>query len=365
MIEGTFRLHPGIELVVYDQLGVADQRRFEGLTRDPTFYGVLITPSTAKAVDRDSALLLLTLRTPGAIPRYAVRALGDRARRTIAGWVLDGILEVERDGSFVSGATAAAPLALLNGEVPAEGVIGRLSIEAIQWAASLPVHDPIVIAGRLYRYNQVPLSPRYARRYETETDDDRLGLLEPRAASTLARSWTRLPASGPWVSWVNRQAPDKPVDEGMCKLYVSPTAAMVREVFPTVVTVVTPHHPLAMKVGRGLYGLLRPDKMVVYFAGRDALHGAALVLAEALTGIPAHGTPFTSSVTADGLLSWGVDPPEADGMISRLRSESWRERLANQMGAALVGAPRDNAVRHVLARLEAHGVDVRTWRPAS
>ena len=97
--------------------------------------------------------------------------------------------------------------------------------------------------------------------------------------------------------------------------------------------------------------------MVIYFAERDDLHAAATVLADALAGAPAHGTPFTSAVTADGLLSWGVDPPDDQ--------RSWRERLANQIAAAVVAAPDTDAVPYVLARLEAHGVNVRTWSPAA
>jgi HopA1 effector protein family len=360
MIDGTFRLHPAVELVVFDRLGVADQARVAALTRDPAFYGLLITGSTTKAVDRDSALLLLTLREPGPIPRYARQALGDRAGRTIMGWVLDGILEVERGGAFVTGVTAVS---LFDRDADgANGVIGRLSVEAIRYGASLPRHDLHAIARRLYRYNHQPLTPPYARTYDAETDDVRLGLAAPRVASVLARYWTRVTATGrPWVSWVARASDER----GTFKLYVSPAAEAVREVFPAVVTAVTPHRPCALKVGRGVHGLLRPDKMVVYFARRDDLHGAAQTLAAALAGALPHGTPFTSAVTADGLLSWGVDPTDDEGLVSLLRSESWRERLCNQIAAALVTAPDGDRVPFVLARLEAHGVDVRTWSPAA
>jgi hypothetical protein len=353
MIDGTFRFNPLVDLVLYDRLSAADRARFEALARDPAFYGVLVAPTGAKALDRDSALVLLTLRTPGPIPRYVVRALGDEAERRIAGWVLDGILEVERDGVFLSGAAGAAAMALLDDDIPVEGAIGRLSIAAIRSAAALPTRDAAVIAGRLYRANQVPLSPRYARRHGLETDDDRLGLAVPRATATLARSWTRLPASNTWVQWVSRHTAGR----ATYKLYVSPVAAAVRQVFPDAVAAVTPLRPCALKVGRGLYGLLRPDKMVIYFAERDDLHAAASAVADALAGAPAHGTPFTSTVTADGLLSWGVDPPDDQ--------QSWRERLANQIAAALVAAPDTDAVPYVLARLEAHGVNVRTWSPAA
>jgi hypothetical protein len=371
-LRATFRVSPEVELVLFDRLDAERKARLGPLARDPAFYGLLVTPSTSKAVDRDSALLLLTLRTPGAIPAYALRAFGGDARRKITGLVLDGVLEVEHGGTFHSGPAAVSLIAAESGTDGAGGgAIGRLSLDALRYAAALPTRDPSILAGRLYRYNRIPLTPRYVRAYETETEEERLGLAAPRAASILARCWTRVPTAGsPWMSWIARRDVERPpaADETY-KLYVSPAIEAVRHVVPGVVAAVTPHRPLAWKVGRGVHGLLRPDKVMIYFARRDDLHGAAEAVAAALTGAPAHGVPFSSPITADGLLSWGVDPADDEGMVSLLRSESWRERLTNQMGAALVAAPSrseglEAVVRFVLLRLEAHGVDPTTWAPA-
>jgi hypothetical protein len=173
------------------------------------------------------------------------------------------------------------------------------------------------------------------------------------------------------MSWVARNTVDRASGtDGTYKLYVSPAPHAVRQVFPDVLAAVTAHRPFACKVGHGLHGLLRPDKMVVYFARRDDLHGAAGALTAALGGVRAHGVPFSSPITPDGLLSWGIDPPDDVGMVSVLRSESWRERLTNQIAAALVAAPPptggvDAVVSFVLRRLEAHGIDVGTWGPAT
>lgn len=366
MIDGTFRLNPAVELVVFDRLDAAVQGQFAALTRDPTFYGVLVTPTTAKAVDRDSALLLLTLRAPGAIPQYAVRALGDRAPRTIAGWVLDGILEIEHGGAWLSGPAAVSAVGAAE---PGEGVIGRLSIDALRYAAALPTRDASALARRLYRFNHLPLSPRALRAYQAETDETRFGLATPRAAEGLARGWSPLPSAGAmWASWLARGVDER----GGYKLYVSPAPHAVRDVLPTVAARAASLRAWAMKVGRGPAGLLRPDKMVIYFSRRDDLHAAAATLAEAMAGVPSHGVPFTAAVTDDGLLSWGVDPADDDGMASLLRVESWRERLTNHMAVALASVPRadhpgaiDDAVAYVLARLETHGVDVRTWSLAA
>jgi hypothetical protein len=373
MIDGTFRLNPAVEVVVFDRLDDDVRARFEALTRDPTFYGLLRTPTTAKAVDRDSALLLLTLRAPGAIPHYALRALGTGARRRLAGWVLDGILEVEQGGAWVSGPAAVSvvdPDGANDRGRGEGGVIGRLSAAALRYAAALPMRDPVTLAHRLYRYNHVPLSPRYRRAYATETVEQRLGLSTPGAARMLSLGWTRIPSVGrPWVSWVARRDVDQSsVSHGTYKLYVSPAVDALRAVVADVVSAVARGRPLAWKAGAGPYGLLRPDKMVIYFARQDDLHVAAAAATRVLGGVCGQGVPFTSPVDADGVLSWGIDPPDDEGLHSLLGSESWRERLTNRIGAAFIQAPQgesvDVRVRFVHLRLQAHGIDTTTWAPA-
>ena len=59
-----------------------------------------------KAVDRDTALLFLTLREPGPLPSYVRSALGEATGRTIARLIADGVLEAEKDGESVWGPAA-------------------------------------------------------------------------------------------------------------------------------------------------------------------------------------------------------------------------------------------------------------------
>jgi hypothetical protein len=62
------------------------------------------------------------------------------------------------------------------------------------------------------------------------------------------------------------------------------------------------------KIGTGTMGLLRPHKIVAYFADRDHLVVAARWLEDRLRGTRAHGVPFSAELGGDGLLSWGIDP---------------------------------------------------------
>jgi hypothetical protein len=128
-----------------------------------------------------------------------------------------------------------------------------------------------------------------------------------------------------------------------------------------------------MKIGMDAAGLLRPDKIVAYFGSREDLDTAARELANELQGCPAHGVPFTAGIDDDGLLSWGIDPPESERPLSWLDRESWRLWIAKSLGAALAlakGAARPLAQqvvepwRFAVERVRRHGVDVDTWTPA-
>src|ERR1700728_2001987 len=185
------------------------------------------------------------------------------------------------------------------------GRIARLSIEALRHAAALPINDVAVLAGRLYRYNSLPLAPANAAPAVPTTDLTRLGLATPGVATALDRDWTCTAsgADGEWLCWSAAERWESTDGtRGTCKLYVSPAPVAIREAFAATVTAATAHHALAFKAGAGHYGLLRPDKLVIYFRHRDHLHAAAAALTDALAGQPAHGVPFTAGVTAGRMI---------------------------------------------------------------
>ena len=67
--------------------------------------GRALAPRSATS---DLALLLLTLRDPGPLPAFAAQRLGEEAEEAVARLVLDGVLELEQDGRFVSGRAGSA-----------------------------------------------------------------------------------------------------------------------------------------------------------------------------------------------------------------------------------------------------------------
>ena len=120
LLDATFRANPAYDLVVFDRLPQHQQTLLGDIRNDPDMYGVAFrrdsTARASKAIDRDTALLFFTLQTPARLPAYVQRLIAGQDGEDIARLVLDGIFEIEHNGSFISGADAytalygAAPL---------------------------------------------------------------------------------------------------------------------------------------------------------------------------------------------------------------------------------------------------------------
>jgi hypothetical protein len=374
-----FRSNPGYELVLFDRLSHEQQDALQGLQADPGFYGILRPRSGAslgtKSVDQQTALLYLTMRQAGPLPQYVRRMLGQRATDAIAELVLDGILEVEHAGNFVSGAAATVFLADRQSTAGAAGRNAALSIEALKYAQALALDDVRQLSHRLYGYNREPLTPAWHRRLPT--DDAVVGYLglnrDGLNARSLSEGWIALP-SGPtqsgWRSWRSRRHRTTDHREAATyKLYASPRGEYVPEAFDAFVASGSGTKAFAFKVGKDVYGLLRPDKLIAYFASFDDLAETAEHLRGRLDGCPAHGVPFTTGVTSDGLLSWGMDPPKSAQTPLLKHGESWRLWLTNRLARALVDAQASSTAQvepweFALRRLALEGVDTNTWTPA-
>src|SRR5690242_20152557 len=107
--EANFRANPNYELVLFDRLSSDQREVLKDLQSDPDLFGIL-RPRHAdlgiKSVCRDTALLYFTLQQPGRLPSYVRAMFGDECNQAVAELVLDGVLEVENDDAFVSGADA-------------------------------------------------------------------------------------------------------------------------------------------------------------------------------------------------------------------------------------------------------------------
>lgn len=373
-----FRASPAYELVLFDRLPDGERQALADLARDPDFYGVLRPREggglTLKSADRDTALLFLTLREPGPLPAYAAAQLGEAASRVLARFVADGVLEVERDGAFVSGPAALDLFLRPVAGGGREGRIAALSLAALRCAQALPSDDPRILALRLYAYNRVPLTPRWKSRLaDTPAVERHLGIAPGGPhRKALDRAWQRLADREGWISWISRavdsdgERPDAPT----WKLYVSPRPESLvtegAEAFGAILEALTAARARQFKVGRDAGGLLRADKIVSYFPSFERLAEAADAVVTRLAGTPAQGVPFTSEIGGDGLLSWGMDPPRSERAASQ--GESWRAWLSMRLARDLLAARQAAAPepwRFALDRLRLEGVDTETWTPGA
>jgi hypothetical protein len=389
----TLRANPLYELVLYDRLPAPQRAALAELAQDPGFYGVLrlredgsappAGPQALKSVDRDTALLFLTLREPGPLPSYVRAQLGEAAPRTVARLVADGVLGIESGGDFLSGPTALARLGDGGPGEPAPGAgrIAALSAAALRYGQALALNDPSLLAWRLYSYNRQPLTPRWARLLPTPEAMARHLGIAPRGAhrKLLDRAWTPVEMAG-WLAWFARPRQGREPSDGAAgraggptwKLYVSPRAEGLAEGFGAVLEALTAARATQFKVGSDANGLLRPDKIVAYFPSYERLAEAAASVLARLDGVPAQGVPFTAEIGGGGLLSWGVDPPDDQRSVLGGGRESWRVWVAHRLAWALIAArpedPEEKTIepwRFALERVRLDGVDTATWTPSA
>jgi hypothetical protein len=229
----------------------------------------------------------------------------------------------------------------------------------------------------MYFYHRLPASPDWRRRLATPEDvAAHLGTAPGQPGfSALERDWSPVVLAPPydgWQMWRRRREHEREkavVDTPIAyKLYVSPRTEVLAEAFAATCDAALEANAPRFKVGKDVYGLLRPDKVVVYFSRFEDLQAATDRLHRRLAGCPAHGVPFTAELDCEGLLSWGTDPPRDAQMLDWQERESWRLWLTNRLATALVAA-RTSRLRNVepwrfaLERVRLEGVDTRTWTP--
>ena len=375
----TFRAGTAYDLVVFDRLSPNEQMLLTELCADPDFYGVLRprpgNGRTIKAVGKKTALLWLTLQSPGPLPFFVFGNDFEEAVSAIPELLLDGVLEVEENGCFLTGAEAAELMAKSrkSGSQSPQGRLALLSKAALRYGESLLLDDPPRLALRLYGFGRQPVTPMWTRLLAG--GEAVLSFLGAGAGTDLRgrldSDWQEAsdPKMSGWLVWFNRMRSKSEMGGLNCKLYVSPSITAMPQVFPVVLKVASAQvgH---FKVGSDAAGLLRPDKMVLYFPNQERLFAVASELASLLKGTAPHGVPFSAEITSDGLLSWGMDPPQSEKILAWQEPESWRLWLVRRLAAAMIAAQTEARSsiapsQFALERLRHQGVDVDGWTPSA
>ncbi len=249
------------------------------------------------------------------------------------------------------------------------GRCAQLTVAALEHGVRMLPLTPPRLARLLYRFNTVPMSARWRARFGAPNAvGEHLGTAEIGRAHLFGeQGWTALHAGespdGPWLGWNRHALLASPRGSGVIyKLYVSPEVSAVRDAFQLTARCVLESDAVAIKVGTGVRGMLRPDKLVAYFVSQRELLDVASALRRRLSGIAAQGVPFTAPLTDDALLSCAVDPiPSRAGAV--VRRESWRQRVTVRLAAALGAAAEHHdspeSIAHAaLATLSRDGVDL-------
>jgi hypothetical protein len=374
--EVRLRANPAYELVLFDRLSPSERQTLEGLAGDPDGYGVLRPREdphkSIKSVSRDMALLWFTLQNPGPLPRYVIQTLGEQCDQVIGQMVLDGIFAIEADGELLSGPAARAIVCAEQAESGPETRLAALSCRALEYADALEITNAVQLSFNLYMYHRIPATRGWRHLLADQAAVERhLGVDNGAGARWLERRWTRLPSGGAlqgWMAWRSQRSLLDHDSPTTYKLYVSPACSELRAGFQATAEATAMSRAFFCKVGNDVYGLLRPDKIVVYFREFADLQETAAHILEKLERCPAHGVPFTAEVAGAGLLSWGIDPPTEQHSVPWLERESWRLRICNRLASALslakASAPTGiSAWRFAMVRLRLEGIDTETWAP--
>lgn len=241
------------------------------------------------------------------------------------------------------------------------GRIEQLSLAALRMAASTSSKVPADVAHWLYRFGTVPRGPALDRDFGPE--DDPMTVLGLTVAGAVRRRLEAVYEATSYAGWYSFARSGSPAQlSAACKLYVSPRPEALADAFPRIADQFVRSEVRSFKVGRGLEGLLRPDKIVAYFDDRGHMEAVAAALELSLRGFPAQGVPFTAEMGGNGMLSAGVDPPTGNALVS------WRvwitRKLANSLTARRA-AQSDDPVQGVLADIRLAGVDPDRWEPGA
>ena len=375
-----FRANPKYKLVPYENLTPTHQNNLSQLRADPDFFGVLLPNEnlglTIKAICHQTAQLYKNLQYPGKIPKETISSLGEETNTTIKKLLLDGILELQTEKGFVSGAEVCSIFEPEKDLTNNGNKLSQLSIKAIEYAEKLNITDVTKLSARLYFYNRFPLSTKRNQAFSNQKDTLKYLNLHPQGKyyHLLEKYWE--PVKPPnkygdywsiWQSTYNHKSIQK--KQWRYKLYISTNIESQKEILGEVIGILSETETHSLKFAKQMSGLLRADNFIAYFNTLESLQNTAKKLASAFANIPGQGVPFTAEITSGGLLSWGMDPPRDKYHPNWQEKESWRLWITNRLASAIIAAKSHKNTdlkpgKFALKRLSLEGIDTTNWIPS-
>lgn len=350
-----------------------EQDILRSLSASGDYAGILVSEQcdglTAKAVSLNTFELFRSLSRPRRISELLESLEENIRNELLAALVLDGVLEVLDGKKRIDRGCLYDLIVADDSNLIGEDTLSRLSFDAIRHCYTLSISNPIDMAWKLYFYNRMPATPKCVS--QLPHAESVLRLLNEASGDLYSRisakyqCLSRQAKHLGWILWVSRQKPQQESTDELFKLYISPSPENIGHAFCKAAQLLLEYDATAFKIGPNAYGLLRPDKFVIYFDRLEVLREFAERISARVGDLRVHGVPFAAQLDSSGLISWGVDPRRT-GHLSWHSDDSWRIWVCNRLASALdeakrSGMPCNLAERYSLVKLWLLGVDTRTW----
>ena len=381
ILDRRFRANPDYELIAFDKLNDDEKRNLGSLPdgNGELLYGIFKPKCpnglTLKAATPDVALLFYSLREENFLPHYLRNSISGTFNDELVKLVLSGVIEVELNGEFISGSMSYSHL--YQDKAPSssdkKSYLSKLSDDALKYGELLNITDTKTLSAHLYNFNRVALSPRWQRLFLNKAAvEEFLGvnsykiLFDERTSNWMMRPKK---SSDRWLFWRKLSKEKNHLRLKTYKLYLSPECQALENTFPLIYESVTKTNATSFKIGNDGYGLLRPDKIVIYFSDKQDMIKAGQSIKKIFKELPVHGVPFTSQLDENGLVSWGIDPPSFETQFS-WDSLSWRLWVTDRLSKHLIEAKKNiksssrepwEIAKH---NLSYEGINVDKWEPA-
>ena len=265
-------------LVAFGDLPRSQQIAFKDLTNDPTFFGLLLPADGIPLPHRKSLFALIpqsywrNWTDPKILSSLGVLedADSDWSQQSLVSSASDGVIEAQgEDGHFLSGWAAVRPHDLPGTDIPLLNV-DDVSHAAILYGSSLGLTEPTALAARLYFFNRVPWSGRWADHF-ADVADQTIRL----AAKINWRLLNKEAEKDAWLFWRPPRLPSRHARERTFKLYINPAPSSVLEVFELLCPALSMTRSVGFKIGRTAIDLLRIPIQIQKLAYFDTYPGLA------------------------------------------------------------------------------------------
>src|SRR5689334_10515803 len=260
LLERKFRAGGLYRLIEWSRLESHLKEALTGLQDESEVFGVFepVTRSAnlpSKVAYREIALLYFHLQHNSNLPHYLIFSGDQKINETIAGLLLDGIIEIEWQGKFVSGPGSLPAIYDSSGsDEPVPTYLSQLSLRAIHYAWMLNAANERSLASRLYTFNTVPWDANMKKTFHDKHSvrDFLFSSVDDNTMNGLNNKWNATNTEKKeWLSWnrkVTRNLKDVQSPR-IYKLYISPLINDLPLVLSRFVSVVNGSDAISFKIG--------------------------------------------------------------------------------------------------------------------